>query len=151
MNGPARPHRFFRFRNGLRVIPMSAVSLCLLGYSTLHAEGVTIDSDHPAQGIHMNVDKVSIGAVLQALHDKYGIEVSGINDDISSDPISITLSGSLPSILERLLRNQNYMIVRSQKNITGVEKVLISAASAPDTSKSQPPSDTANKQQPPMP
>ncbi|MFA5958600.1 hypothetical protein [Hyphomicrobium sp.] len=130
---------------------MSAVSIFLLGHSTLHAEGVTIDGDHPAQGIHMNVDKVSIGAVLQALHDKYGIEVSGMNDDISSDPISITLSGSLPNILERLLRNQNYMIVRSQKNITGVEKVLISAASAPDTSKSPPPNDTANKQQPPMP
>lgn len=130
---------------------MTAALISLLGHSTLHAEGVNIAGDNPAQSINITVDKASIGAVLQALHDKYGIEVSGINDDISKDPVSVTLSGSLPTILERLLRNQNYLIVRSQKNITGVAKILISTASPSDSSKSPAPNDAANKQQPPMP
>ncbi len=151
MNELARLTRPFDFRNGLRALPISAAFVCLLGFSALHAEGVTIDGDHPAQSININIDKASIGAVLQALHDRYGIEVSGTDGDISNDPISVTFTGNLPSILERLLRNQNYMIVRSRKNITGVEKVLISAGSAPDASKGPAPNDTANKQQPPMP
>jgi hypothetical protein len=111
---------------------------------------VTIDGDHPAQSVNMNIDKASIGAVLQALHDKYGIEISGINEDIPSEPISVTLTGTLPSILERLLRNQNYMIVRSRKNITGVEKILITAASRDDAQKNAP-DGAANKPAPPMP
>jgi hypothetical protein len=151
MNGLARLARPFGFRNALRALPLGAAFVCLLGHSALYAEGVSIESEHPAQSININIDKVSIGAVLQALHDKYGIEVSGIDQDISNDPISVTLTGNLPSILERLLRNQNYMIVRSRKNITGVEKILISAASPADTSKSPPPNDTTNKQQPSMP
>jgi hypothetical protein len=151
MNGTMRLPRFFMFRLRLRALPIGAAFVCLLGHSVLHAEGVTIEGEHPAQSINVNVDKVSIGAVLQALHDKYGIEVSGINDEISNDPISVTLSGNLPAILERLLRNQNYMIVRSKKNITGVEKILISATNHDDAAKSPPPNDSANKQQPPMP
>lgn len=151
MNGSMRLPCFFMFRIRLRALPISAALICLLGHSVLHAEGVTIDGEHPAQSLNINIDKVSIGAVLQALHDKYGIEVSGIDDEISNDPISVTLSGNLPSILERLLRNQNYMIIRSRKNITGVEKILISAINHDNASKSPPPNDTTNKQQPPMP
>ncbi len=151
MNQSISPPRFPKSRFSLKTLPIAVAFICLLGPSVLHAEGVTIDSENPAKNLNINIDKVSIGTVLQALHDKYGIEVSGISDEISNDPISVTLSGSLPAILERLLRNQNYMIVRSRKNITGVEKILISAATPDSASKSAPANDTSNKQQPPMP
>ena len=143
--------RFLKFKIRLMTLPIAAAFVCLIGPSMLHAEGVTIDGENPAKNLNINIDKVSIGAVLQALHDKYGIEVSGISDEISNDPISVTLSGSLPVILERLLRNQNYMIVRSRKNITGVEKILISATTPDSASKSAPANDASKQQQPPMP
>jgi hypothetical protein len=154
MDGLTRLARYFGLWNSRRASPTAAVLIYLLGCSTLYAQGVTIEGEHPAQSINISVDKVSIGAVLQALHDKYGIEVSGVDDTtVSNDPISVTLSGNLPSILERLLRNQNYLIVRSRKNVTGVEKILISAVTHDDASKNPPANDTTAKPppQPPMP
>jgi hypothetical protein len=52
--------------------------------------------------------------------------------------MTVTLQGNLPTILERLLRNQNYMIVRSKKNVTGVEKVLIAVPDGSKGSKTAP-------------
>lgn len=109
------------------------------GQSELHAEGVTIESNDPARSIKLEVDKATVGEVLRALHDKYGVEVAGNADVGSDDPISVTLQGTLPNILERLLRGQNYMIVRSKKNVTGVEKILIGVSDHSEDTKTAPP------------
>ncbi|WP_414463650.1 hypothetical protein RLW55_10400 [Hyphomicrobium sp. B1] len=111
----------------------------VLGQSELRAEGVTIESDNPSQRIKLQVDKATVGEVLQALHDKYGVVVAGNTDIDSDDPISVTFQGSLPDILARLLRNQNYMIVRSKRNVTGVEKILIAVSDHSKDTKSPPP------------
>ncbi|WP_177228013.1 hypothetical protein [Hyphomicrobium facile] len=95
---------------------------------------MTIESVNPSQSIKVQVDKATIRDVLQALHDKYSVEVAANGDVGSDDLISVTFQGSLPEILGRLLRNQNYMIVRSKKNVTGVEKILIAFS---DPSKGQ--------------
>lgn len=134
-------------RRMLRGLPMATAVTCLFGSSALLADGVTIAGDRPAQSLDISIDKAPISAVLQALHEKYGIEVIDNSTDLASDQVSLTLSGSLPSILERLLRNQNYMIVRSQKNVTGVGRILISAASSPAAPKGAP----AKEEPPPMP
>jgi hypothetical protein len=103
--------------------------------SDLRADGVNIESDNPATSIKVQVDKATIGDVLQALHEKYGVELAGNLDADSDAPMSTTFQGRLPDILERLLRNQNYMLVRSKKNPTGVEKILIAVpgSKAPKT------------------
>ncbi len=111
----------------------------VLGQSELRAEGVTIESDNPSRSIKLEVDKATVGDVLQALHDKYGVEIAGNTEVGSDDPISVTFEGSLPNILERLLRNQNYMILRSKKNVTGVEKILIAVSDHSKITKSAPP------------
>lgn len=147
MSRPSRPTLHLFPRRILRALPLTAAVTCLLGSSPLLADGVTIAGASPAQSLDINVDKASISAVLQALHEKYGIEVIDNGAELSSEQISLTLTGSLPSILERLLRNQNYMIVRSQKNATGVERILISATSPPGAPKSVP----AKEEPPPMP
>ena len=102
-----------------------------MAFNDAHAEGVTIESDDPAQSIKVEVDNATIRDVLQALHDTYGIGLAGDDEAGTDDPITLTLEGSLPAILERLLRNQNYMIVRSEKNVTGVEKILIAVPVPP--------------------
>jgi hypothetical protein len=107
----------------------------LVGRSDVLAEGVTIKSDDPAKNIEVNVDNATTRDVLVALRDKYGVELAGDGEAGGSDPITVTLQGSLPAILERLLRNQNYMIVRSNKNVTGVEKVLIAVSNRSKGSK----------------
>lgn len=96
-----------------------------------HAEGVTIESDDPAQSIKLEVNNATIRDVLQALHDKYGVALTGDGEAGTDGLMTLTLEGSLPAILERLLRNQNYMIVRSTKNVTGVEEILIAVPSVP--------------------
>jgi len=110
----------------------------LLGRSDGHAEGVTIKSDDPAKSIEVSVDNATVRDVLAALRDKYGVELAGDGEAGASDPMTVTLQGNLPTILERLLRNQNYMIVRSKKNVTGVEKVLIAVPDSSKESKTSP-------------
>jgi len=110
----------------------------LLGPSDGHAEGVTIKSDDPAKSIEVSVDNATVRDVLAALRDKYGVELAGDGEAGASDPMTVTLQGNLPTILERLLRNQNYMIVRSKKNVTGVEKVLIAVPDGSKESKTSP-------------
>lgn len=110
----------------------------LLGHSDGHAEGVTIKSDDPAKSIEVSVDNATVRDVLAALRDKYGVELAGDGEAGASDPMTVTLQGNLPTILERLLRNQNYMIVRSKKNVTGVEKVLIAVPDGSKESKTSP-------------
>jgi hypothetical protein len=110
----------------------------LLGPSDGHAEGVMIKSDDPAKSIEVSVDNATVRDVLAALRDKYGVELAGDGEAGASDPMTVTLQGNLPTILERLLRNQNYMIVRSKKNVTGVEKVLIAVPDGSKESKTSP-------------
>jgi hypothetical protein len=120
---------------------LSIAFICLFGEGELRAEGITIKGDHPSQNIDMKIDGETIGTVLQTLHEKYGIEISGEDKLASDDAVSMTISGTLPAILERLLRNQNYMIVRSAKNATGVGKILIAGSNQDDSGskKSQTP------------
>ena len=93
----------------LRFLTATTLFVFLFGQATpLRAEGVTIKGEHPAQKIDMNIDSAPLSEVLKALHEKYGIEIAGDAD--ADDPISMTISGNLPSILERLLRNRNYML-----------------------------------------
>jgi hypothetical protein len=151
MNECVGHSRLYKLGNTLRVLPASFVLLCFLGDAPSHAEGVMIEGDHPAQRIDVNGDSASIATVLQTLREKYGIEISGADKLEADDPITLTISGNLPAILERLLRNQNYMLVRSPKNITGVSKILIAGASRGDASAKPPTKPPAPASYPGMP
>ena len=52
-------------------------------------------------------------------------EVGGLQFVSKSEPISATMSGDLRTVLQRLLRNWNYMIVRSPKGDGSIERVVI--------------------------
>ena len=117
----------------LRVLPASFVLLCFLGSTPSLGEGMALEGGNPGQNINLNVENAPIASVLQTLHAKYGIEITGADKLEADDPVTMTISGTLPAILERLLGNRNYMLVRSLSNITGISKILIAGASRGDT------------------
>ncbi len=63
--------------------------------------------------------------MLEDLRKRYGFEVLGLENATRGEALSATMTGSLQSVIERLLRNWNHMIVRSPDNKSGIAKVMI--------------------------
>jgi len=101
------------------------VAAFLLWQTPLYAATITIDGDDPRRSITVTIENATVDLVLEDLRTKYGFEVGGLQNVNKGDPISATMSGDLRSVLERLLRNWNYVIVRSPKTDGGIEKVVI--------------------------
>ena len=97
----------------------------VLWQSPLHAASVTIEGDDPSKIITVTIEGSTVDAVLKDLQSKYKFDVGGLQYADKSEPISATMSGDLRSVLERLLRNWNYMIVRSSKGDGSIEKLTI--------------------------
>jgi hypothetical protein len=98
---------------------------CLFSQSILHAAPITVTGDRPQQRITITIENATIDTVLGDLSKKYGFEVAGLENVEKGETLSGSMSGSLPGILERLLRNWNHMIVRSRDSESGVAKVMI--------------------------
>ena len=111
-----------------RMIPLAmfGICFCLLPAVPLLAASMTIDGDSPRESVTLTVEDAPVDMVLESLRTKYGFEIGGLeNANQAGDTLSITLSGSLYNIIERLLRNRNHVIVRSPDNVSGIEKVMI--------------------------
>ncbi len=98
---------------------------CLLPQGVLHAEPVTVAGDNPRERITLTIDNTTIDKVLGDLRKKYGFEVIGLQNGEKGEALSGAMSGTLPEILERLLRNWNHMTVASGDSESGVAKVMI--------------------------
>lgn len=109
---------------------VSFAVLILLGTATAHAGGVTLEENSSDRTFKVTLNNASIADLLRELQGKYGVEVRGLEDFSETDAVSTSYSGTLPSILTRLLRNQNFSIVRSSTNPTGMLRILISPAKA---------------------
>ncbi len=98
---------------------------CLIAPMPLQAATVTIDGDNPKQSITVTIEDAKVAAVLDNLHKRYGFEVLGLKNVNHAEALSATMTGTLQSVIERLLRNWNHMIVRSPDNAGGIAKVMI--------------------------
>jgi hypothetical protein len=99
---------------------------CLLLPSAAHAANVTITEGDPRQNITVTIEDATVDFVLDNLHKKFGFELAGLPPNIAGgEAQTVTMSGNLHVILERLLRNWNHMIVRSPDNQSGIAKVMI--------------------------
>jgi hypothetical protein len=108
-------------RLGCMVVMIS----CLLSPAALQAAAVSVSGDSPRQNITVTIEDARVDAVLEDLRKRYGFEVLGLENATRSDAVSATMTGSLQSVIERLLRNWNHMIVRSPDNVSGIAKVMI--------------------------
>ncbi len=107
---------------------ISATMLCvfLLPASPLLAAGLTIVGDGPRDNITLTVEDMAVGAILQNLGAKYGFGIGGADKvGEGDDMLSATLSGNLYSVIERLLRNRNHVIIRSADTVSGIERVIL--------------------------
>jgi hypothetical protein len=99
---------------------------CLLSQSAAQAANVTITEGDPRQNITVTIEDATVDFVLDNLHKKFGFELAGLPPNIAGgEAQTVTMSGNLHVILERLLRNWNHMIVRSPDNQSGIAKVMI--------------------------
>lgn len=98
---------------------------CVLMQSALHAKAIKIDGDAPRDRITVTIQNAKVGSVLESFGKTYGIEVRGLKHIKTSDYLTVTMSGSLETILGRLLRNWDHMIVRSADNRSGIQKIMI--------------------------
>jgi hypothetical protein len=98
---------------------------CLLSSGPLEAATVKVTGDTPRQDITVSIEDAKVDAVLEDLRKRYGFEVAGLENATHGDALSATMSGSLQNVIERLLRNWNYVIVRSPDNESGIAKVMI--------------------------
>lgn len=98
---------------------------CFFATPTLHAETIKIDGDNPRDRITVTFKNAKVDHVLKDFGETYGFEIEGLTNARQGDVFSATLSGSLEDILERLLRNRNYMIASSSHNKSGIKKVMI--------------------------
>ena len=112
-------------RIGSRWIWRSLAGICVAMPTALYAASVTVSGNDPRKDITVTIEEATVDFVLEDLHKKYGFEVSGPKTDSEAELQTVTMSGSLQSILERLLRNWNHLIVRSPDNASGVAKVMI--------------------------
>ena len=101
------------------------VSGLLLLSQPVHAAAITVEGDAPLESITITIEGATLNNVVGELSQKYGFEVQGLDDMTSTDTLSASLSGSLRSVLESLLRNCNYMLVSSAENKSGIERVVI--------------------------
>lgn len=104
--------------------------LSLLGTAPTRADGVTLEQNSSDRTFKVTLNNASVADLLRELQSKYGVEVRGLEDFSQTDPVSASFSGTLPSILNRFLRNENFSLVRSSTNPTGVQRILISPAKA---------------------
>jgi len=107
------------------LITFAFVVLCV----PLPASALVIDGDEPKQMITVVAESSTVDRILRDLSARYGFEIKGIENVGAADAVPPTVSGSLYDVLVRLLRNRNYVIVRSQENASGIAKVMILDAS----------------------
>jgi hypothetical protein len=118
----------------------------MLAPATLQAAGLRVEGDNPRRGITVTIEDATISSVLDDLGKKYGFEIDGLDQATSLDLLSMTLSGTLQGILERLLRNRNHVIVASPDNPGGIAKVMILNSSYGTGPPPAPPPDAISEQ-----
>ena len=97
----------------------------LVSSQAVRAATVTVEGEAPLNSITVTTVGATLTDVVRELSQKYGFEVQGLDDMKSTGSLPATMSGSLRSILEGLLHDCNYMLVRSSDNTSGIEKIII--------------------------
>ena len=108
---------------GTRIALFSLIYL--MCHSPLVAGSVSIIGEAQGDRLEIKVENASTADVLQRLGERFGFKVQGLRKAKSGGKFSVTLTGTLKTILERLLRNRNHMIEQSFENDSAILRVVI--------------------------
>jgi hypothetical protein len=98
-------------------------SLMLMVWNAPSA-AVYVEGDDQSN-IVLSTEDESLPSVLAALGEKFGVEIEGVEHTEKGDPLNGRMSGSLKSVLSRLLKNWNHVIVSPKDDPGAVQKVMI--------------------------
>lgn len=90
---------------------------------------IDISKADDAATINLVANHASFDEILDKLGEHFAFNVERASDAKSNTTaVNVTLSGTLDSVLKRLLRNRNYLIVRRPDNIDAIEKIVLLTA-----------------------
>jgi len=122
-----RKARLRRRRRGhgrlLRSVAGLYLVSCVPLAATPQAATATVTCKDRQQHISVDIENAALPAILDQLSKCFDFEVEGLQNAERGETLSTTISGTLPRVLTRLLRNRNFMIVRSSDG--GVARVAI--------------------------
>ncbi len=102
-----------------------AALILFISNSTAICQTVKFSGASPKTNITITVEDSSISDILLAIGNEYQFDIDGAEQLNSNRKFSITFTGSLETILLRLLRNNNHLIVSSASNIAGIKRIVI--------------------------
>lgn len=115
---------FIRFWAVLLLI--SAAQPIAAGVGT---EPVEIANEPETGLVTIVAEHASLDEILEKLAEQFEFNIEhGAEVKAVAAPFSIKVSGTLETVLKRLLRNRNYLIVRSSGDSEKVEKIVILTA-----------------------
>jgi hypothetical protein len=82
-------------------------------------------ADGPRCSISIARDQVQLDVLLDHLSKRHGFTIGGLQFAHGGEPLALTMRGSLRVVLQRLLRNRNYLIVHSSERECGIERVVV--------------------------
>jgi hypothetical protein len=89
---------------------------------------IKVDGDDRLKGIAVTIVRATLKNVLLDLSEKYRFEIKGVEMLNNTDPLSAKMSGSLRSVLEKLMRycnHCNFMILPDEDNEIGIGKLIL--------------------------
>jgi hypothetical protein len=101
------------------------MSTVLLTHAPARAASVEISSEQARDQINVTATNAKADRILDALHKQYGFEIVGLANAAQGEALTVEFSGDLGTVLQRLLRNRNHMIIRSAEKPGGIAKVTI--------------------------
>ncbi len=91
----------------------------------IYANQVTIAESKTKQSITIEIKDATLSDVLAEIGKNFNFHIKGLEKNIVSDRFSATYQGTLQTILDRLLRNRNYMIVHREDKKQKIDKLVI--------------------------
>ena len=89
------------------------------------AAGVSIERSNSSEALTVRIENAKVEEALGKLAEVFEFEFVGATADAPSARGSAILSGTLNSILDRLLRNRNHMIVRAPGAPSKIRRVIL--------------------------
>jgi len=110
-----------------RIRASLTLTAMLIGLSTsmVSAASIRVEGERPNQVLRIHLENASVERALGILSKKFGFEYIGPTSGKSSSNVSMTMSGTLDTILGRLLRNRNHSIVRAASSPSRIRRVVL--------------------------
>jgi len=107
----------------IRVLALSFLAVITLNVPALAA--ISVEGNDSGTVVTVIAENAMVGEILKQLGERYDFAIEGVEFFKSAEPISTNLSGDLKEIVKRLLRNWNYVIVRSSERPAAVARVVM--------------------------